>query len=304
MKPLYQELSFLPANYVNVYKEELPHFIVPWHYHPEIEVMYILEGTGTRFVGDSVEKYEVGDLCMVGPNLPHEWRSDQASFGKKTSLRASCYCLFMLRELFGGVLLNMPEMQHIKNLVERSDRGVKFTGKARLEIGLRINEYAKESGAAKIAKLILLLEQMAVTTEYELLTSVGYTKHHLNTEDFERFNKVYNYIMENFARPIRLEEVASLAGLTPNAFCRYFRERTKMTFVQYLNEIRIGHAKKLLIEGRYTIAALSVEAGFNNLSNFIDQFRRSTHMSPSEYRNKYHKQAPPDIARTVNNKIP
>jgi AraC-like DNA-binding protein len=292
MKPLYQELSFLPANYINMYKEELPHFIVPWHYHPEIEIMYILEGTGMRFVGDSVEKYEVGDLCMIGANLPHEWRNDPAFFEKETSLRASCYCIFLVKELFGATLLNTLEMQHIKNLIERSVRGVKFTGKARSEIGSKINEYAQESGAAKIAKLILLLEQMAVTTEYELLASVGYTKHHLNAEDFERFNKIYRYIMKNFARPIRLEEVASLAGLTPNAFCRYFKERTKKTFVQYLNDVRIGHAKRLLMEGRQTIAALSAESGFNNLSNFIEQFKRSTQMSPSEYRHKFRKQIP------------
>jgi AraC-like DNA-binding protein len=289
MRPLYQELSFLPASYVNVYKEELPHFIVPWHYHPEIEIMYILEGTGIRFVGDSVETYEVGDLCMVGSNLPHEWRSDQAFFEKKTHLRASCYCLFLLKELFGATLLNMPEMQHIKELIERSSQGIKFTGKARDEIGEKINEYAQESGAAKIAKLILLLEQMATTTEYELLASVGYTKRHLNTEDFERFNRIYHYIINNFAHPIRLEEVASMVGLTPNAFCRYFRERTKMTFVRYLNEIRIGHAKKLLIEGNHTIVALSEESGFNNVSHFIGQFKRSTHMSPSEYQRKYQK---------------
>jgi AraC-like DNA-binding protein len=289
MRPLYQELSFLPTNYVNVYKEELPHFTVPWHYHPEIEIMYILEGTGIRFVGDSVEKYEVGDLCMIGSRLPHEWRNDQAFFEKRTNLRASCYCIFLVKELFGATLLDTPEMQHIKSLIERSNRGIKFTGKARIEIGAEIIEYVKERGAAKIARLILLLEQMAVTTEYELLASVGYTKHHLNTEDFERFNKIYRYIMENFAHPIRLEEVASLAGLTPNAFCRYFRERTKKTFVQYLNDIRIGHAKKLLIEGRQTIAALSMESGFNNLSNFIEQFKRSTHMLPSEYQRKFHK---------------
>jgi mannose-6-phosphate isomerase-like protein (cupin superfamily) len=88
MRPLYQELSFLPSNYVNVYKEELPHFIVPWHYHPEIEIMYILEGTGMRFVGDHVEKYTEGNLCMVGSNLPHEWRNDQMFFEKKANL---CY---------------------------------------------------------------------------------------------------------------------------------------------------------------------------------------------------------------------
>ena len=134
--------------------------------------------------------------------------------------------------------------------------------------------------------LISLLEMMAVTDEYELLASVGFTES-VNSSDFERFDKVYQYMTKNFMNPIRLEEVASLVGLTPNAFCRYFRKRTKKTFVQYLNDIRIGHAKKLLIEGRMKISTLSVESGFNNLSNFIEQFKRSTKMSPSEYQKMY-----------------
>lgn len=287
MKPLYQDLPFTAASYVNVYKEELPHFIVPWHYHPEIEIMYILEGTGTRFVGDHIEKYEEGDLCIIGANLPHEWRNDDVFFQKESNLKASCLCLFFLRELFGNNLINLPEMEGIKQLIEHSGRGVKFVGKSREVIGKLIREYIQEKGAARVAKLITLLEVMASTEEYELLASVGYARNTVNTEDFARFNKVYQYIMRNYSRPIRLEEVASLIGLTPNAFCRYFRDHTKRTFVQYLNDIRISHAKRLLIESKMTISALSNEAGFNNISNFIEQFKRSTQMSPSEYKKRY-----------------
>lgn len=277
----------MPASYVNVYKEELPHFIVPWHYHPEVEIMYILEGTGTRFVGDHVENYEEGDLCIVGAHLPHEWRNDKVFFEKESTLRASCYCLFFLPELFGKNLMEIQEMSHIKGLLEKAKRGVKFVGRSREEIVTLIRAYVKETGAARIAKLILLLERMATTEEYEVLASVGYTRHAVNSEDFERFNKVYQYILRNFSRPIRLDEVSSLIGLTPNAFCRYFRERTKKTFVQYLNDVRIGHAKKLLIEGKMTISSLSLDSGFNNLSNFIELFKRSTGMSPSEYQRRY-----------------
>lgn len=287
MKALYQDLPFIPASYVNIYKEELPHFIVPWHYHPEIEIMYILEGTGTRFVGDHVEEYKEGDVCIIGPNLPHEWRNDDIFFHKESKLRSSCLCLFFLRELFGNNLLSLPEMNNIKSLIERANRGVKFIGKSREEIAALINEYVNETGAARIAKLIVLLEAMATADEYESLASLGYIRNTINSDDFERFNKIYQYIMRNFSRPIRLEEISSLVCLTPNAFCRYFRERTKKTFVQYLNDVRIGYAKKLLIEGRMTISTLSMESGFNNLSNFIDQFKRSTNMSPSEYQRKY-----------------
>ncbi|MDR1723899.1 MAG: AraC family transcriptional regulator [Tannerella sp.] len=293
MKPMYQELSFLPANYINVYKEDLPHFVVPWHYHPEIEIMYIIEGTGTRFVGDSVEAYDEGDICMIGSNLPHEWRN----VDNKACPRAFCYCLFIQKELFSTGLFNFPEMRHLYGLVERADRGIKFCGKTRTELGVLVQEYVKEEkSAAKIAKLILILEVMATTDEYELLSGTGYAMQNVNTHVYERLDKVCQYIHKNFSEPIRLEEVASLAGLTPNSFCRYFKKRMRKTFIQYLNEIRIGHAKKLLIEGRETIATLSMESGFNNVSNFIAQFKRSTNMLPSEYQRIYHK-------RNVNGKI-
>ncbi|GGK16003.1 MULTISPECIES: AraC family transcriptional regulator [Parabacteroides] len=286
MIPLYQELPFTSNSYINFYKEDLPHFIVPWHYHPEIEIMYILEGTGTRFVGDHIDRYQEGDVCMVGPKLPHEWRNDDEFFKQGAGLKASCLCLFFLKDIFEENLIRLPEMQNIRQLIERSRRGIKFMGKSRDAIGSFIQRSVSDTGATRIINFISLLEMMATTDEYELLASVGFTES-VNSSDFERFDKVYQYMMKNFTKPIKLEEVASLVGLTPNAFCRYFRGRTKKTFVQYLNDIRIGHAKKLLIEGRMKISTLSMESGFNNLSNFIEQFKRSTQMSPSEYQKKF-----------------
>ena len=264
MKPLYQELPFTSNSCINFYKEDLPHFIVPWHYHPEIEIMYILEGTGTRFVGDHIDQYQEGDVCMVGPKLPHEWRNDDEFFKHGAGLKASCLCLFFLKDIFESNLIRLPEMSNIRQLIERSRRGIKFMGKSRDAIGSFIQQSVDETGVSRI----------------------GFTES-VNSSDFERFDKVYQYMMKNFMKPIKLEEVASLVGLTPNAFCRYFRGRTKKTFVQYLNDIRIGHAKKLLIEGRMKISTLSMESGFNNLSNFIEQFKRSTQMSPSEYQKKF-----------------
>lgn len=286
MIPLYQELPFTSNSYINFYKEDLPHFIVPWHYHPEIEIMYILEGTGTRFVGDHIGRYQEGDVCMVGPKLPHEWRNDDEFFTQGAGLKASCLCLFFLKDIFEANLIRLPEMSNIRQLIERSRRGIKFVGKSRDAIGSFIQRSVNDTGASRIINFISLLEMMATTDEYELLASIGFTES-VNSSDFERFDKVYQYMMKNFMKPIKLEEVSSLVGLTPNAFCRYFRGRTKKTFIQYLNDIRIGHAKKLLIEGRMKISTLSMESGFNNLSNFIEQFKRSTQMSPSEYQKKF-----------------
>lgn len=286
MKPLYQDLPFVADKYVNFYREDLPHFIVPWHYHPEIEIMYITGGTGIRFVGDHIETYSEGDICLIGPKLPHEWRNDKEFFQKDSGLRATCTCLFFSKEVFEPNMIRLPEMNNIRQLMEHSRRGIKFYGKSREVIAGEIDKAVDKEGVAKIINLLRVLELMATTDEYELLASVGFIES-VDSGDFERFNKIYQYLMKNFNQPVSLEDVAGMVGLTPTAFCRYFKERTKKTFVQYLNEMRIGHAKKLLIDGRMTISALSMEAGFNNQSNFIEQFKKYTNMLPSEYQKVY-----------------
>ena len=286
MKPLYQDLPFPIDSHIHYYIEDLPHFIVPWHYHPAIEIMYITRGIGTRFVGDCIEQYEEGDVCMIGPNLPHEWRNDDAYFDKESGLRATCICLFFKREIFDPNFIRLPEMNNIRDLIERSRRGLKFTGKSKLEITRFIRSSVNDVGVRKVTNLLTLLELMATSTEYELLASVGFTNS-VNSEDFERFNKVYKFLVKNFATSIRLEEVSTLGGLTPTAFCRYFKERTKKTFVEYLNEMRIGYSKKLLLENKMKISTISGEVGFPNLSNFISQFKKVTGMSPSQFQKQF-----------------
>ena len=286
MKPLYQDLPFPIDSHIHYYIEDLPHFIVPWHYHPAIEIMYITRGIGTRFVGDCIEQYEEGDVCMIGPNLPHEWRNVDAYFDKESGLRATCICLFFKREIFDPNFIRLPEMNNIRDLIERSRRGLKFTGNSKLEITRFIRSSVNDVGVRKVTNLLTLLELMATSTEYELLASVGFTNS-VNSEDFERFNKVYKFLVKNFATSIRLEEVSTLVGLTPTAFCRYFKERTKKTFVEYLNEMRIGYSKKLLLENKMKISTISGEVGFPNLSNFISQFKKVTGMSPSQFQKQF-----------------
>lgn len=286
MKPLYQDLPFPIDSHIHYYIEDLPHFIVPWHYHPAIEIMYITRGIGTRFVGDCIEQYEEGDVCMIGPNLPHEWRNDDAYFDKESGLRATCICLFFKREIFDPNFIRLPEMNNIRDLIERSRRGLKFIGNSKLEITRFIRSSVNDVGVRKVTNLLTLLELMATSTEYELLASVGFTNS-VNSEDFERFNKVYKFLVKNFATSIRLEEVSTLVGLTPTAFCRYFKERTKKTFVEYLNEMRIGYSKKLLLENKMKISTISGEVGFPNLSNFISQFKKVTGMSPSQFQKQF-----------------
>ncbi len=283
---MFQELPFPVDSHIHYYIEDLPHFIVPWHYHPAIEIMYIISGTGTRFVGDHLEGYAEGDVCMIGPKLPHEWRNDEIYFNKESGLRATCICLFFKKEIFEPNLIRLPEMTNIRDLIERSRWGLKFVGESKKRIADFIGQSARNTGARKVTELLILLEMMATTEEYEVLASVGFTES-INSDDFERFNKVYKYMVTNFTTTIKLEDVAALVGLTPTAFCRYFKERTKKTFVEYLNDMRIGHAKKLLIEGKKKISTISLESGFNNLSNFITQFKKSANMLPSDFQKEF-----------------
>lgn len=286
MKPLYQNLPFPINSHIHYYIEDLPHFVVPWHFHPAIEIMYITSGVGTRFVGDHIESYSEGDICMIGPNLPHEWRNSKSFFDKESNLRATCICLFFKREIFDPNFIRLPEMNNIRNLIERSRRGIKFIGESNIRIARLIEQSVNDSGAQKVLNLISILELMATSKEYEILASNGFVED-VHSEDFERFNKVYKYLVKNFTGTIKLEDAAALVGLTPTAFCRYFKERTKKTFVQYLNEMRIGYAKKLLIENKMKISTICLEAGFNNVSNFISQFKKMTGMLPSDFQKEH-----------------
>ena len=192
MKPLYQDLPFPIDSHIHYYIEDLPHFIVPWHYHPAIEIMYITRGIGTRFVGDCIEQYEEGDVCMIGPNLPHEWRNDDAYFDKESGLRATCICLFFKREIFDPNFIRLPEMNNIRDLIERSRRGLKFTGKSKLEITRFIRSSVNDVGVRKVTNLLTLHELMATSTEYELLASVGFTNS-VNSEDFDLSSYPFSY---------------------------------------------------------------------------------------------------------------
>jgi len=282
-KPLFQDLSFIKGGAVSLYREELPRFVVPCHFHPSIEIMYITSGSGIRFVGDNIENYEPGDVCMIGPNLIHEWRSNDDLSSQNN---ASCYCLFFKKEVFNGSMIQLPEMEAVKKLLELSELGLKFHGQAREQLTIRIQNGENLQGLSKLTNLLEILDIMANTTEYSILSSSIFLNSNAKN-DYIRFNKIHQFMIQNFNRQITLDEIANVANLSIPAFCRYFKKRTTKTFTQSLNEIRIGQAKKLIIEGKYKISSICTVVGFYNMSNFIEQFKKLTNMLPSEYQKMY-----------------
>lgn len=286
MKPFYQKLESLPSQSVIFFDEEKPHFTVPWHFHPEIEILYVVKSSGTSYVGDGIRHFTDGEISIIGENVPHWWKSDKKYFDINARIGMKALIVQFNKEIFQNNFINLPEMSAIKDLLERSQRGIQFSGKSRKLFGEQIAKIFRLSGISRITELIILLDMMANTKEFKYHASIGYSKS-INTFDFYRFNKIHEHIILNLTKPIKLEEVADIANICPTAFCRYFKKHTGKTFSSFLNEIRIGHACRLMLTESISISGASLESGFNNLSHFNDQFKRVMKLTPSAFLSAY-----------------
>ena len=282
MKPFFQKLVNTPSKSVILFDEERPHFSVPWHFHPEIEILYVVKSSGTNYVGDGIHRFSEGEISIIGENVPHWWKSDQKYSDGVDKSGIQALIIQFNRDIFGPNFVCLPEMNAIKDLLDRSQRGIQFTGESRKEIARQIEKVFQQSGIYLITELLILLDMMARSDTYNYRSSIGYSKT-IKTYDFYRFNKIYEHVILNLHKPIKLEEVAGAVNLSPTAFCRYFKKHTGKTFLNFLNEIRIGHACKLLVEGKMAVSTASIESGFNNLSHFNDQFKRIMKLTPTGY---------------------
>jgi AraC-like DNA-binding protein len=252
------------------------------HFHPEVEILLVVEGTGTRYVGDSVEPFALGDLVMIGPNVSHEWCSDKRS---GTGISEAIYILFNT-EIMGNDFWNLPESKIILKIIQQSERGIKLTGKTRDDVTFLMKRIDTSFGFNRITLLMTILEMIAFNGEFQYLAS-PVVQNTINERDSERLNKVYKYVLDNCQQEITLDRVSSIANLSRPAFCRYFKKRANKTFVRFLNEIRVGHACQLLINENQSIADICYTCGYNNISYFIRQFRAITGFTPLGYRKKF-----------------
>jgi AraC-like DNA-binding protein len=250
------------------------------HFHPEVEILLIVQGTGTRYVGDSVETFSPGDLVMIGPHVSHEWCSN-----KEDGSAEAIYILFNT-EILGNDFWNLPESKIILKIIRQSGRGIKLTGKTRNEVALLMKNIDSSYGFSRITLLLTILEMIAFNGEYQYLAS-PVIQNTINDRDSLRLNKVYKYVIDNIHTEISLNKAASIACLSKSAFCRYFKKRANKTFIQFLNEIRVGQACRLLINEDHSITEICYTCGFNNISYFIRQFKKTTGFTPLGYRKKF-----------------
>lgn len=286
MKPFYQKLTPLPTQSVIFYDEEKPHFTVSWHFHQEIEILFVLKSTGTCYIGDGIHRFTDGEISIIGENVPHWWKSDSKFFESTNNSGVRALIIQFKKEIFDDNFINLHEMSGIRMLIEKSQRGIQFYGTSRKILGKQVQKIFRMKGIKRITELIILLDMMANTDEYGYHSSLGYSKI-INSYDFFRFKIIQEYIIKNFTQPIKLKDIADKANICPTAFCRYFKQRTGRTFISFLNEIRVGNACKLMVEENLPVSIACIESGFNNLAHFNKIFRRIFNLSPTEYLRAY-----------------
>ena len=257
-----------------------------WHFHSEYQLFVVLEGTGTRFIGDNIAHFQAGDMVFTGPNMPHLWRNDESYFHKNNHLRVQGIVVYFQETMLGENLLKKDEMLSIRHLFEKTKRGLEFYGTTQVQISQMMQDLLYLKGMESIIQLLSILQVLADSSEYNSISSLGYTNTSKET-DKDRMTEVYNYIFKNYKRNISLEEVADVANMSLTSFSRYFKARTNKSFSAFIGELRIGSACKLLMEDKNTIAQISLECGFNTLSNFNKQFKELMLKTPFEYRKEY-----------------
>ena len=286
MKPHLLKVSLEPESSFNIRQNKGPNFYNQWHFHPEIELIYIHKGRGTRFIGNNVSRFESKELMLIGSNLDHMWRCDPEYFLKGSKLTAEVTVIYFHREFLGDRFFNSPELKNINALLEKAKRGIKITGATRNQLESLIAKLPEAKGIERIVTLLTILEKIATTKEKHFINSV-YHPVKFDESEANRLNKIFHHTLTNFQKSISLSEIASVANLSPKAFCRYFKSKTSKTFSQFLIEVRVGYACKLLIENKMSIKQLCFESGFNNFTSFHKYFKLITGKSPLNYQKEF-----------------
>ena len=276
------EPSFGNSFAYNTYDKESAKDHTIWHYHPEIELVFVNGGTGKRQIGSHVSYYQEGDLILIGSNLPHCGFMDKNTGNKRQTV------IHMKEDFLGNDFFDIPEMAKIQKLLDIAKNGIAFSGKTKTKIGEKMEVMEYQSDFQRLLSILNILNELGYSEDYKVLNAEGFTMQS-ELKDNDRINVVFNHVKANFKDPISLEEIADTVSMTVPSFCRYFKKITNKTFTQFVNEYRLVHASKLLAEQPLSITEVCFESGFNNFSHFNKSFKAFTGQNPSEYRNQLKK---------------
>jgi AraC-like DNA-binding protein len=253
-----------------------PQFEVSWHQHIEYELILFTEGEGRAFIGNYIGEFETGDIFFLGSNLPHTFQK------ANKELITSAVVVQFTDHFWGNDFMELPECKLLKKLFETAAQGLKLQFKLASKLNPLIRELEQLQGLSRIIRLCECLQLIAAKQEYETISTQEVKTFQARNRD--RIDKIFQYTIENFQETISLADVAGTARMSIPAFCNYFKKSTKKTYIDFLNEIRIGHACKLLIDTQKTVLEICYESGFNALANFNKQFLKMKKLTPTGYR--------------------
>lgn len=284
MRPQFHKIPFPVDSSFLFMCWECDFFDKPWHFHKEYELVLIDNNEGTRFIGDQVSHFKDGDLVLLGPNIPHLYRNSDAYYQKST-LAAKSIFMHFTEDFLGESFFNIPEMRLVKRLLNRSSLGLDIFGKSNGWVQQKMIGMKNESPSRRLLILLDILEFLSISKDLRPILSNGFTAK--DSYDTDRINIVLQFIMENYSSDIYIVEIASKLNMSVPSFSRYFKHHTKKTFSNYVTEIRISHACRLLLENNYNISEICYQSGFDTLSNYYRHFKKYVGIIPKEYKKRF-----------------
>lgn len=281
MEPSYRLIA-PQANRSFVFKWEPFDLTTRWHHHPEVELIYFIEGCTTGVIGDGFQEFKEGDMVLLGAHFPHVLQESKEYKRQQPDGKPFGLILQFTEDFLGSDFLEKPELQSVKNLLAKARRGLFFYPPVVEKVSNILLGMHRQNESRKLLSLLEVLLILSETKSFDWLTPKGYL--HDPSVDEERMRCINQYVYEHFTEPITLRDIASVAHMTETSFCRYFKTRTLKHFTQFLNEIRIAYACKLLNNQNYSVTDACIESGFNNLSYFNRQFKTVMKMSPQQYK--------------------
>lgn len=279
LKPSFEiiEPSFGSSFSYSKYVENANNKAHLWHYHPEIEMVFVNGGSGKRQIGSHISYYTEGDLILIGSNLPHCGFTDTNTGNKNETV------IQMKPEFLGQDFLRLPENKSILELFEKAKGGIAYGEETKAKVGGRIEQMEKQEPFERLLNLLSVFKELEKAKDFKILNASGFTME-MQVQDNDRINMIFNYVKDHFLEEISLDDISERASMTVPSFCRYFKKITKKTFTRFVNEYRIVHASKLLAEKPISIALVSYESGFHNFSHFNKLFKEFTGKSALQYR--------------------
>ena len=283
MKLVLKNTDTIAHERLSIRQQDKPCMDACWHYHPQYELLYVCKGSGIRFVGDSVSPFSPGDLVLVGPYLPHLWRNEMSYYQQAGTQQVKTVILKFLKNFVGEDTFDNPAFLEVNNLLNQSKYGISFGMEVALDLHRELTQMVDASPAEQAISLLGILWKLSETQDKQVLSSTDMRQY--TFENSQRIDTVLKFISDNYASYICLKDVADVACMTTNSFCRFFKKMTNKSFTRFLNELRVRNASRLLVqEEDLSVSEVCYMVGYQSITNFNRQFKRIMGATPNNYR--------------------